>query len=44
MQTTNTKKIKIPKKLIQRFFNKDEDTSTNSLNKSIQNYIKKIIL
>jgi hypothetical protein len=34
-------KNKNPKKLIQRFFNKDEDTSTNSLNKSIQNYIKK---
>ena len=34
-------KNKNPKKFIQRFFNREEDTSVNSLNKSIQNYIKK---
>ncbi|ADX05937.1 putative Poxvirus related late transcription factor VLTF3 [Organic Lake phycodnavirus 1] len=30
-----------PKKMIQRFFNQQEDDSINILNKSIQNYIKK---
>lgn len=32
---------KNPKKMIQRFFNQNEDQSINTLNKSIQNYIKK---